>query len=161
MTPRDLEQVLEIERVSFPTRWRLSAYLNELANPHGVYIVAREDRCVLGFAGMQVVLDEGHIGTLAVAPARRRQRIGTRLLLALIREAQRRRATRLTLEVREGNRAALDLYERFGFRAVALRPGYYQDTNEDAVVMWFNGIDLPFVEGHLREIEATLEAEER
>ena len=85
--------------------------------------------------------DDGHVTTIAVDPAWHRNQIATRLLLALVHEARAREAVNLTLEVRMGNRGAQDLYRRFGFESVGVRKGYYAETNEDAMIMWANGID--------------------
>jgi ribosomal-protein-alanine N-acetyltransferase len=83
-----------------------------------------------------MTLDDGHVTTIAVDPAWHRHKVGTRLLLALAREARRRGATSLTLEVRLANKPAQNLYRRFGFRPVGVRKNYYAETKEDALVMW-------------------------
>ena len=90
-----------------------------------------------------MTLDEGHVTTIAVDPRRHRSKIGTRLLLVLAREAIARGATALTLEVRMSNTAAQDLYRRFGFGPVGVRKNYYQEVNEDALVMWAHEVDQP------------------
>ena len=91
---------------------------------------------MVGYAGLMMTLDDGHVTTIAVDPAWHRHKVGTRLLLALAREARRRGATSLTLEVRLGNKPAQNLYRRFGFRPVGVRKNYYAETKEDALVMW-------------------------
>jgi ribosomal-protein-alanine N-acetyltransferase len=140
MTEDDIPLVREIERQSFPTVWRAEAYTNELRNPSGCYLVGRWEGRVIGFIGMWLIREEAHIATLAVDPPFRRRGLGRQLLIALIREAVRRGATRMTLEVREGNQAARRLYEGFGFEVIARIGRYYADTGEDAVVMWVHGI---------------------
>jgi ribosomal-protein-alanine N-acetyltransferase len=84
---------------------------------------------------MWLMVDEAHITTFAVHPAWRRQRIGERLLLAFLDLARDRHAREATLEVRLSNLAARRLYEKYGFRPVGLRPRYYSDNNEDALIM--------------------------
>ena len=85
--------------------------------------------------GMWLMVDEAHIITFAVHPIWRRQRIGERLLLALLDLAEDAGANEATLEVRLSNLAARRLYEKFGFRPVGLRPRYYSDNGEDALIM--------------------------
>ncbi len=132
-----LDGVMEIENQSFPTPWSKTAFYHEIAaNDFAYYIVAMAGNKVAGYAGMWVILDEGHITTLAVHPDFRGQGIGTRLLNELIAEAGRRRCEKMTLEVRPSNDQALKLYEKNGFVSYGVRPGYYSDTGEDAVIMW-------------------------
>jgi ribosomal-protein-alanine N-acetyltransferase len=134
-----LDQVATIENSSFPTPWSRSAFAQELANnDFAYYIVALMDNQVAGYAGMWIILDEGHITTIAVHPNHLRQGIGTILLNALLREAKNRDCVKMTLEVRPFNRSALDLYEKNGFMSYGVRPGYYSDTGEDAVIMWMD-----------------------
>jgi len=97
--------------------------------------VARQDGLVVGYGGMWMMADEAHITTFAVAPDRRRQRLGERLLLALLDLASAFHAHEATLEVRLSNLPARRLYEKYGFRPVGLRPRYYSDDNEDALIM--------------------------
>ena len=87
--------------------------------------------------------DDGHVTTIAVDPRWHRHKIGTRLLLALAREAINRGATGLTLEVRLSNLGAQALYRRFGFEPVGVRTGYYVETKEDALIMWAHEVDQP------------------
>ena len=143
MAEDDIPVVSEIERRSFPTVWRTDAYLKELSNPASCYLVARWESRVIGFAGMWMAHDEAHIATLAVEPAYRGRGVARRLLIALLREAVRRGAAAVTLEVRESNQAAQGLYESLGFEVVARIGHYYMDTGEDALVMWVHGVDKP------------------
>jgi len=96
------------------------------------------------------------VTTLAVDPSWHRRSIGSRLLLTLAREAIGRGATGLTLEVRMGNRAAQELYRRFGFRPAGVRKNYYVETNEDALVMWADDVTEPAYADRLAEIERHL-----
>ncbi|HHW14622.1 MAG TPA: ribosomal protein S18-alanine N-acetyltransferase [Firmicutes bacterium] len=137
----DVEEVLAIEQASFPTPWSRLAFLSELLeNERAVYLVAREEGRIIGYVGMWRILEEGHITNLAVHPDARRRGVGRRLLQTLCDLAQARGLHRLTLEVRVSNATAQRLYESFGFQAAGVRPGYYQDNNEDALIMW---LDLP------------------
>jgi ribosomal-protein-alanine N-acetyltransferase len=137
MRRRHLRAVLRIESKVYPVPWSMSLFLSELAlRSTRAYYVAFVGRQVVGYAGLMMTLDDGHVTTIAVDPAWHRHKVGTRLLLALAREARRRGATSLTLEVRLGNKAAQNLYRRFGFRPVGVRKNYYAETKEDALVMW-------------------------
>jgi [ribosomal protein S18]-alanine N-acetyltransferase len=137
MRRRHLRSVLRIESKVYPVPWSMSLFLSELAlRSTRAYYVAFLGRQIVGYAGLMMTLDDGHVTTIAVDPAWHRHKIGTRLLLALAREARRRGATSLTLEVRLGNKAAQNLYRRFGFRPVGVRKNYYAETKEDALVMW-------------------------
>ncbi len=136
MAPADLDEVLIIERHSFPSAWSRGSYERELRSDNSHYFAARHRDQLVGYAGMWVVLDEAHITTLAVHPRRRRRGLGSRLLLLLIEQARRQGATRMTLEVRERNEAARSMYRKFGFRRKGVLRGYYGDTGEDGIVMW-------------------------
>ena len=137
MKVEDIPRVLEIERQSFRTPWPGDAYTHELKeNRLASYLVARAEGELVGYAGMWVILDEAHITTIAVDPHHRGQHIGERLLVGLIDAALARSARWMTLEVRKSNTAAQTLYEKYGFREIGTRKGYYSDNREDAIVMW-------------------------
>jgi len=132
----DLPAVHEIEKQSFTTPWPPHAYRSELeSNDLAQYVSAWLGGRIVAYAGMWLVVDEAHITTFAVDPAWRRRRIGDRLLMALLDLAVARGARDATLEVRVSNLAARRLYEKFGFRPLGIRPRYYTDDGEDALVM--------------------------
>ena len=136
MTHADLAAVQAIEKASFTTPWPSYAYRNELeTNRLAHYLVVRAGREVIAYAGVWLMVDEAHITTFAVVPAWRRRRIGERLLLAVLALALARGAREATLEVRLSNLAARRLYEKYGFRPVGIRPRYYSDDHEDALIM--------------------------
>lgn len=137
----DVGRVIEIERISFPTPWSRLAFLSELLENHrAIYIVAKDGQNVVGYAGMWQIFDEGHITTIAVAPAYRGQGIGRALLQTLASLGKARGVVRMTLEVRKSNNVAQNLYLSEGYVPAGIRPGYYQDNNEDAIIMWKNDI---------------------
>lgn len=141
MRRRHLRSVLRIEAQVYPRPWSMGLFMSELGMRTGrVYVVARAGGHVVGYAGLMLVVDEGHVTTIAVDPAWHRHKIGTRLLLALTEAAVERGAEHLTLEVRISNRPAQELYRRFGFAPGGIRKGYYQETGEDALVMWAHDI---------------------
>ena len=135
MQPADLDEVLTIERLSFPSAWSRESYLRELRSRNSYYFVARLEGAIIGHAGMWTISDEAHISTLAVHPDRRRRGLGRRLLSHLIQLARRRHAARVTLEVREANYIARSLYRQFGFDETGVLPRYYGDTGETGVIM--------------------------
>ena len=140
MRGTDIEAVSKIERQSFTSAWNTQAYVTELANPNALYVVAWEPETerVIGYGGLWVIMDEAHITTLAVIPERRGQKIGERLLVEMLLASQKQGATRATLEVREHNTPARNLYEKYGFAWAAVRKKYYADNNEDAHILWIN-----------------------
>ncbi|HEV3401460.1 MAG TPA: ribosomal protein S18-alanine N-acetyltransferase [Acidimicrobiales bacterium] len=155
MRRRHLRSVLRIESQVYPRPWSLSLFMSELAlRTSRAYWVARIDGAVVGYCGLMVTADDGHVTTLAVVPAWQRRKVGSRLLLTLVREAIARGATSLTLEVRIGNRSAQELYRHFGFRPAGIRKNYYVETNEDALVMWADEVDTPEYAERLAGIEA-------
>lgn len=143
MQRADVKRVMEIERKSFSTPWHESAYITELANPSAYYVVARIGDRLVGYCGMWVVMDEAHITTIAVEPENRRNRLGEQLLIAILEEAMRRGARRVTLEVRECNEVARRLYHKYGFVSATVRRGYYTDNGEDAIVMTVHDLLSP------------------
>jgi ribosomal-protein-alanine N-acetyltransferase len=147
MTAENIPAVLEIERRSFATPWPRDAYTHELDhNRTAVYLVARQDDVIVGYAGMWVVMDEAHITTIAVDPPLRGMGIGESLLIALVDRAIERRARWIQLEVRRSNVVAQNLYRKYGFRDVGVRRHYYSDNGEDAVVMWTGNVLEEFQE---------------
>lgn len=132
-----LDQVVEIEKASFPSPWSRGAFVYEiLQNNFAYYIVARAGEKVVGYAGMWLILDEAHITNVAVHPGYRRNNIGRSLMLEMIRRAAVMGINRMTLEVRPSNAAARHLYATLGFKETGVRKCYYTDTNEDAIIMW-------------------------
>jgi ribosomal-protein-alanine N-acetyltransferase len=151
----DVPDVHAIEHASFTTPWPDHAYRTELeTNRLAHYLVVRVGDRVVGYAGLWLMVDEAHVTTFAIHPSWRRRRLGERLLIALLDLAIERRASEATLEVRLSNLPARRLYEKFGFRPVGIRPRYYSDDNEDALIMTTERLDSPaMVEriGRLRE----------
>lgn len=136
MTLADISAVHRIERASFPLPWPDYAFRQELeSNRLAHSLVVRIGNRPVAYAGIWMMVDEAHITTFAVLPDWRRKGIGARLLLAMLRLAQEHGARVATLEVRVSNVPARSLYQRFGFRPVGIRPRYYSDNHEDALIM--------------------------
>jgi len=133
-TLADLDAIDEIERHSFPQPWPRATFEAELARDHARVVVARAPS-VIGFCNYWLVAQELHVLAIATHPDRRRAGIGRLLLDHALAEARATRCTLATLEVRRGNVPAIALYERVGFATVHVRARYYQDNDEDALIM--------------------------
>jgi [ribosomal protein S18]-alanine N-acetyltransferase len=153
MRRRHLRGVMGIERQVYPRPWSPSLFVSEMsAGRSRCYLVALDGRNVVGYAGLISYGDEAHVTTIAVDPGYQRLKIGTRLLYELIDEARRMGAQAVSLEVRVTNWGAQRMYSRFGFRPVGVRKNYYQETNEDALVMWTDDIRTSEYERQLRHL---------
>lgn len=137
MREDDIDEVLNIEKKSFKTPWSRDAFKKEVnENKLARYIVASIDGKVIGYGGIWLIVDEGHITNIAVHPSFRGLGIGKLLVEGLIEVCKNRGISRMTLEVRKSNKIAQSLYKKYGFRECGIRPGYYTDTKEDAIIMW-------------------------
>lgn len=154
----DLAAVHEIERASFTTPWPPHAYRQELeTNRLAHYLIARLGGSIVAYAGIWIMVDEAHVTTFAVHPGWRRRHIGERLLVALLDLAVDRRAREATLEVRLSNLAARRLYEKYGFRPVGIRPRYYSDDGEDALIMTTEELTSATMRDRIGRLRAALD----
>ena len=135
MTLQDAEAVYEISQNSFSESWTLESIQKEAGNPVASYFVAECDGVVVGYGGLWHVLDEGEVINIAVNKPFRKQRIGEKLLESLFEEAKAYHLGVIHLEVRESNIPARRLYEKFCFKEIARRKGYYHQPTEDAIIM--------------------------
>ena len=136
MNDRDIEEVWEIERDLFTMPWSKASFLFEAGDNRNSYaIVGTYDEAIVGYAVAWFVIDELHIGNIAVSRQLQGRGAGKQLLEHLLDEAFRREAKHATLEVRVSNVRAINLYRGYGFKAIALRRRYYTDNGEDAMVM--------------------------
>ncbi len=136
MNADHLDEVAELERICFSTPWSRNMLAEELDNALSAFLVALDDSGkVAGYAGLQVVLDEGYITNVAVRPECRRQGIAGKLLQVFLDFAQGNRLAFLTLEVRASNYDAIALYGSRGFRSMGRRKNYYEHPKEDAIIM--------------------------
>ena len=136
ITPRHIDAMVAIEKISFSDPWSREMFRSELEVGGGTYArgVEREGR-LLAYLLAVIVADEAHLGNLAVHPAERRSGLGQLLLEDLLREAERAGVVRITLEVRESNEIARNFYKQNHFIDVAIRKNYYRNPVEDAIVM--------------------------
>jgi ribosomal-protein-alanine N-acetyltransferase len=132
----DLPAVISIERRSFPTPWSLAMFVLELSKPSGICLAATEGDQLLGYLVCSRYDQVWHLMNVAVAPERRRRGVARRLIAKLVEEGGGSRP--FTLEVRVSNQPAITMYERLGFRSAGVRPRYYQDNGEDALIMWLD-----------------------
>lgn len=132
-----IDDVLVIESLSFKTPWTRDAFMMELTNNKcSLYRVLIDNDKVVAYGGMWILLDEGHITNIAVHPEYRGNGFGDKIVEDLILSAKGKGVISMTLEVRVSNISAISLYRKHGFEEVAIRKGYYQDTNEDGIIMW-------------------------
>lgn len=146
MTLVDLDQVMEIEPVAFGSHhWSRQSFTNELNSSGGIYFAAvnAASGLICGYSGFWLIDEEAHITTLAVHPDYRRLGIGERLLINNIEVALEQKANRMILEVRVSNESAQNLYHKYGFKSLDLRRKYYQDNDEDALVLRNENISGP------------------
>ena len=159
MRVADLPDVHSIERASFESPWPADAYRSELeTNRLAQYLVLRVGDEIAGYGGMWLMVDEAHIITFAVHPLWRRQHVADRLLLAMLDLAIDGGAHEATLEVRLSNLPARRLYEKFGFRPVGLRPRYYSDNGEDALIMTTDQLRDPPMRERIARLRASIDA---
>ena len=144
MRRRHLRGMMAIERQVYPRPWSPNLFLSEMAETRNrCYLVARIDRDTVGYGGLICYGEEAHVTNIAVGPEHHRQKIGTRILHDLMQGAIEMGAHAVSLEVRVSNSGAQHLYEKFGFRPVGVRKNYYQEINEDALIMWVDDIRTP------------------
>jgi ribosomal-protein-alanine N-acetyltransferase len=137
MTLDDLDRIMEIEHASFTLPWSRDAFEAELTQNHfAKYLVAIHEGQVVGYAGVWVILDEGHVTNIAIHPDARGKKLGEALMRELMATAIAHGSERMTLEVRVSNVVAQRMYEKLGFVNAGIRKGYYTDNNEDAMIMW-------------------------
>lgn len=134
---------MEIEKVSFgPYHWARQAFISEIDNDLGNYYVAfdKDTNKLIGYFGFWLIFEEAHITTIAVHPEYRGNNIGELLLQKMIDTGYSVEAKWFTLEVRESNFSAQSLYYKYKFKSLGLRHKYYQENNENAIIMWTENI---------------------
>ena len=127
--------VAELEKLCFHDPWSEKSIASELNNPLSLWLVALENDAVIGYIGSQTVLDESDMMNVAVHPNHRRKGIAGALVTELGTQLKQRGSGCLTLEVRESNEPAKAMYEKLGFMQVGLRPNYYRNPKENALIL--------------------------
>jgi ribosomal-protein-alanine N-acetyltransferase len=148
LTAEWLPAAINLDQKCFGGLWSLAGYQRELESPNSTFwaLFDQTDAAaqrLIGLGCYWSILEEAHITILAIDPTYQHQGLGKFLLLALLATAHKQGLERATLEVRISNQSALNLYQKFGFREAGRRKQYYQDTGEDAAVLWLNGLEKP------------------
>lgn len=137
MEEHDLDRIMEIEKDCFTTPWSRESFLIEITqNLLARYLVAEIDGVVAGYGGIWMIVGEGHITNIAVETKYRKMGLGKKLVEGLINLSMAMGIQSMTLEVRESNISAQNLYKQYGFISQGIRPNYYADDNENAIIMW-------------------------
>lgn len=140
LNDKNIDRVLEINSLSFKTKWNKDSFKKELQNSFVHYITASLNDTIIGYAGVWIVLDEASIISIAIDPKFRGLGISNDLMNSLFNICAKNNVTLLTLEVRKSNTIAQNLYEKFGFKKECIRKNYYKDK-EDAIIMLNKNID--------------------
>ncbi len=140
MRADDIAEVANIEAQCFRSPWSHHAFDEELRNNIAHYLVVQSGDSLVGYAGMWVMFAEAHITNVGIEPQSRGNGLGKRLMLAMMELALALSASKMTLEVRESNTIAQNLYFSLSFETAGIRKRYYSDTNEDALILWNHDI---------------------
>lgn len=159
MTPEDIDGVIKIEEAAYGEHhWSKDSFLNEinneLAHYYALHTLSGE---LAGYAGSWHILEEAHITTIAIAPNFRRKNYAQALLKRIIDDCYLGKIKYITLEVRISNKPAISLYSKYGFQSFGTRKGYYQNNNEDALIMWTKNIFFDEFKNHYDEVVKDLE----
>ena len=159
MTPDDIDSVIEIEAKSYGEHhWSKDSFLSEIRNDLARYFVLyNSENKMVGYAGTWHILEEAHITTIAVSPEYRKRNYGQALLKYIIDDCYNQKVKYITLEVRVSNEVAQSLYTKFGFTSFGTRKKYYQDNNEDALIMWTKNIFFDEFKNNYEKVIAELE----
>lgn len=141
MAPADLEQVADLERQCFTESWSYKLLEAGLHSNYDVYYVFQQEERILGYCNLRILAGEGEVQRIAVLPGYRRLGVARKMMEAMVTCARASLVSAISLEVRQGNLPARNLYESFGFRAEAVRKGYYRNPSEDALIMWKREFD--------------------
>jgi ribosomal-protein-alanine N-acetyltransferase len=136
MTPADVPFISRLESETFSMPWSAESFLEMIEKEDARYYVAEENGQLLGGCGVLMIVGEGNITNVVVAPEMRNKGIGTGLLQYMIDQGQKDGLCAYTLEVRVSNAQAIHVYEKLGFVSEGIRPGFYEKPTEDAMIMW-------------------------
>lgn len=142
MQKNQVDEIIKIEEQAYGEHhWSRDSFYGELSNDLAYYYSAFDENGeLIGYAGSWQILDEAHITTIAVKPELKRKKIGEALLNKILEDCYKNEIKYVTLEVRASNIPAISLYEKYGFKSLGMRKGYYQNNNEDALIMWTENI---------------------
>ncbi len=159
ITPEDIDGIIKIEEASYGAHhWSKESFLNEINNELARYYALFNAEGVLaGYAGCWHILEEAHITTIAISPDYRRRKYSEALLQQVINDCYEEKIKYITLEVRVSNEPAINLYSKYGFTSFGTRKGYYQNNNEDALIMWTKNIFFDEFKNKYEQIVKELE----
>lgn len=142
MEQADIDRVYEIESEAYGKHhWSKDAFYSEILNDVAKYYTASiQDGKIVGYIGTWHIVDEAHITTIATAKDYMRKKVAESLIVKSLQDCYNEFIKYITLEVRVSNIPAIKLYEKYGFKSLGTRKGYYQDNNEDALIMWTENI---------------------
>ncbi len=156
-----LDRILVLDRLCFGGLWSADSYQRELMSENSHFLAVTADSsldtnldAIIGFGCFWSILDEAHITLLGIHPDYQGRGLGQLLLCALLDRARAIEMKRATLEVRASNDRAIHLYEKHGFTIVGRRKKYYQDNDEDGVIMWRGGLQHPYFPNDLVKCQA-------
>lgn len=132
----DVREIRAIDAQVYSAPWSEKLTLQEITGANRMHFVIEDSGTIVGHAGLAILDGDAHVTTIAVDPGHQRRGIGGRLLDQLFAAARATGCRALTLEVRVSNAGAIAMYEKHGMESAGIRPGYYGDTGEDAVIMW-------------------------
>lgn len=140
-----LQQVVNLDQTCLGGLWNYDGYQREIDSPNSTALVLNlvPNNQIIGLGCFWAILEEAHLTVIAIKPDYQGQGLGQLLLCHLLEQAVRQKLERATLEVKISNQIALSLYKKFGFQIAGTRKGYYQKTQEDALILWQNDINKP------------------
>lgn len=155
----DIDGVIKIEESAYGDHhWSKESFVGEVNNELAhYYALHTSDGTLAGYAGTWHILEEAHITTIAVDKNFRRRKFAEALLRRIIEDCYKEKIKYITLEVRVSNKAAINLYTKYGFSSFGTRKGYYQDNNEDALIMWTKNIFFDEFKTHYDKAVSELE----
>ncbi|HWR10072.1 ribosomal protein S18-alanine N-acetyltransferase [Sporomusa sp.] len=141
MLKSDIDEVVVVENKAFTMPWSRAAFEEEVCNNDlAHYLVVTDNRRIVGYGGFWLVVDEAHVTNIALLPEYHGRGLGSLLLENMILTAKVQGAVSMTLEVRPSNTSARKLYSRRGFLERGIRPNYYAEIGEDALIMWLDNL---------------------
>lgn len=154
----DVEEVFLIESLIHPDHhWSKESFYNEISNNLARYFcVKNSENKILGFIGFWIILEEAHITTLGTHPDYRNLQLAQALLIQCIKTCYKEMVKYITLEVRESNIPAINLYEKFAFSSIGMRKNYYQDNGENAIIMFTQNIWYDSFKNKFKELEGNI-----
>lgn len=160
---KNLAQLIKVEFETYGNYgWSIEVFKNELSNENSLYLCYTEGDSdeIIGYIGCWLIQDEAHITTLVVSQKYRRKHIADILLYSLTQELIRNKVKWITLEVKVSNIPAINLYTKYGFKQLGIRKKYYQDTNEDALILWSENIQTDNFKSKVNDIYNSINIKE-